>query len=325
MRRLTLAAALAAFLLIALAVVSLTLTSSGTDPEPAPGVTADPVVRPTRAATRSTSGRVRPEARRSAPEPARPSAEARVESAQSSPPVTPACERFCTLKRPRGLQRCVDAGLPAADCELQLDELIAACIQHQCALQVSQPTEADRVAVADAHAREVFGPDAVRIADTPVLGAGGAPASQMFLYALDGQPLQRQDLLDALAAGSPESEVDALVGCVEVGATLDAPPVVAYWRGAPVEVTRHHAAVAALRATRGEGEYTLRAVHRSAAFPLLEYVAPSGGSVFFDPASGRVLGQLRISQRAAGPRAQELALNRESIRRQWANRMEVTR
>ncbi|MCA9682021.1 MAG: hypothetical protein KC457_07475, partial [Myxococcales bacterium] len=112
-----------------------------------------------------------------------------------------------------------------------------------------------------------------------------------------------------------ESGLDQSRGFVEMGATLELPPVISYGHGEVAEVALAEHAIARLSEFYGPHEYQLVRSHFTAIHPVLEFES-AYGSFFYDAAADDISHVFAVSD-DPDPDEQAQMIRAQSFLRQW--------
>ncbi|HIA01758.1 MAG TPA: hypothetical protein EYN66_07585 [Myxococcales bacterium] len=164
-------------------------------------------------------------------------------------------------------------------------------------LGTTPPTRDEIDAIAHAEATQLWGEDLDLYAVTPTADPNGKVLSYSYVFTTSNDAPSEKEILANLAARVSTSEVEAPFRTLEMGASLDKPPVIGYWKGLPTSTVMRREALEALETELGLNTYTFVRAHMSAAFPLMEFASPDG-SVFYDPKSDSVILGYQLAPRS---------------------------
>lgn len=206
------------------------------------------------------------------------------------------CVSYCESKEGSLREKCdqEEDSEKAELCHSVVTAHIGACMVEQCGLVVSIPDPDELQELARQLGHTLLGPD---YEVTDVIERYWGPntvGSRAYVFV---------------------SSSDETRGFVEMGATLEQPPVVSYGKGDLADTTAHERAVARLTQYYGEGDYALSRAFFTSMFPVLEYVSEQG-TFYYDVSTDDVSDTFEISENPDVDQA-ALDIQREGYARQW--------
>lgn len=151
-------------------------------------------------------------------------------------------------------------------------------------------------------------------------GPTGEVSSRAYQFFVGSPPSTREEIVESLDGGADPAAWDQTVRGLEVGATLERPPIVAGWTGLSAELRHAHAGPVLLAAAYGTRRYQLVGRHLGAADPILEYT-DGRNRYYYSPREGKVGTELRFAPRTAGPRSAKRREKERQIRENWEGRL----
>jgi len=232
--------------------------------------------------------------------------------------TTDSCETYCARAAQQSQERCV-ATRDVNTCAERLSIGMSMCTD-QCNAEVTLPSIKGLRAMAQRQAAAQWGAD-VRLFDEQVYLSGDENArTRLFVFARGNHRLDKDAVLLRLAAGANATDFDEKFACVEMGATLDMPPIVAFWDGLPLEYIADAQYTTRLREDFGDRDYRMNRRFRSAVFPLFEYDA-NGGRFFVDGRSRQTSDRVKLRRNENAGDIERQALRRESVKRLWMHEL----
>jgi hypothetical protein len=174
------------------------------------------------------------------------------------------CIMYCDSKQEVFLTRCTAADQTPAACEAAWQKAHENCVQEQCQIEVTIPELDGLITLAKRLIPELLGPEYHIVEIQPHYWDtdSGVPGTLVFSLRSEG-----------------ELEGDERYGFLELGGSVNFPPVLSYGTDLPAAEALHEHAVGRLSQTFGEGEYLLVRRYLTAAHPVLEF--SSAGKTFF--------------------------------------------
>jgi len=220
--------------------------------------------------------------------------EVAVEIPRDADPSEP-CVHYCDARSGTFMDRCMAAQEDDAQCQDAWEAAFDSCVASQCTLVVQVPESAGLEALALELSGTLLGPEFDLVASTPHYWGIDEIGSHVYTFT---------------------SSEDGSPAFIELGASLEQPPIVSHGFG-PVaaEALVEHAAERLTEAYGALG-YTLTRRYFTAAHPILEFQTPQGDSFFYSVATDDISDTLGIED---DPDADldELALRREGFVREW--------
>jgi len=224
-----------------------------------------------------------------------------------------ACESFCFRGMEVAQEKCLKESSKDI-CEAAIPQAIQKCLA-ECDVEVVIPSRTGVRGVAMRKATSLWGHDVTLFDVQNYLGSDGSPSTYLFVFAR-GRALDKDAVIARLSGGADAGEFDAHFGCIESGANIEMPPILAHWEGLPLEYLAEAQTQNDLNGRYGKRSYSLARRHRSAVFPIFEYDA-TGDSFFVDPRSQRTTREMRVTRNEEIRGSQRFAERRESIKRLW--------
>ncbi|MBI3269091.1 MAG: hypothetical protein HYZ53_08710 [Planctomycetes bacterium] len=178
------------------------------------------------------------------------------------------------------------------------------------------PDCAKLTAFANRTAHRLWGGEPALVSAREIVGPGGAISSRLYIFSLGPSAFDREEVLRKLAEGVNPREWDDGIRCLELGASLEQPPLIAHWTGLPLDLLCHANALSRLRTEQGEREYRFVRAHVSAAFPILEFQSGEE-TYYYDPTANSTSRTFELRMREEVRRSEKYQKKLDGFRAQW--------
>ncbi len=220
-----------------------------------------------------------------------------------SPAHASGCELYCDSKAPGFIRNCRAADVGEDDCDSAWGVARQQCLDTQCSLEVEVPDRDQLILLAELMVPEILGPQFEIIEMNP--------------HYWDTTTAEPGTLVFTCRSNDDQSRPAFL----EVGASLDFPPVLSYgFDGVPAADALFDLAVARLTDAFGPAGYRLERQFLSAAHPILEFT-DGYQNFYFMVATDSVSRNFSLVD---DPDADQdlLEIRRQANRRMWADTLE---
>ncbi len=205
------------------------------------------------------------------------------------------CVQYCESRSGTFMDRCIAETDDTATCEAAWSHAFDACVHAQCSLSIQVPDLPGMESLAVTVATTRLGPHYV-LADTAAhYWSADEIGSRVYTFT------------------STEDGSDAFV---ELGASLDQPPVVSYGTGPVAAQAQLDHAVERLAEAYGDQGFVLTRRYFTAAHPILEFTTNQGDTFFYSVAQDDVSDTCIVEDDPSADPVQ-LAVRREGFVREW--------
>lgn len=206
------------------------------------------------------------------------------------------CFQYCEARAGTFMERCSAQTDDPQHCEESWSEALERCLDIQCSLVVQVPDPSGLEQLATQFGVDLLGPQFELVGTQPHYWGPEEIGSIVYSFA---------------------SQEDGAPAFIELGASLDQPPLVSYGFGPVAADAMAEHAIERLSESYGALGYSLGRRYFTASHPILEFTTPAGSSFFYSVATDDVSDAFGIEDDPdADP--MELAVRDEGFVREWS-------